>query len=38
MDEESYDLDVGQRVLVSVDPQRMMAFSYDEIDATASVV
>lgn len=36
-DEARYDLEVGQRVLVSLDPARMMAFAYDEIDGTAAV-
>lgn len=37
-DEERYDLDVGQRVLVSVPPERMMAFDYPDIDGTAVAV
>lgn len=37
-DAARYDLDVGQRVLVSCDPLDMMAFAYDEIDGTAAVV
>ena len=36
-DAARYDLDVGQRVLVSCDPLDMMAFAYDEIDGTAAV-
>lgn len=34
-DEEQYDLDVGQRVYVSVPPERMMGFDYSEVDGSA---
>ncbi len=34
-DEEQYDLDVGQRVYVSVPPERMMGFDYAEVDGSA---
>jgi sulfate transport system ATP-binding protein len=39
-DARLYDLDVGQRVYVRADPQRMMAFSYDDlgVDPTAPPV
>ncbi|PRW59185.1 sulfate ABC transporter ATP-binding isoform B [Chlorella sorokiniana] len=34
-DEEQFDLDVGQRVYVSVPPERMMGFDYSEVDGSA---
>ena len=34
-DEEQYDLDVGQRVFVSVPTDRMMGFDYSEVDGSA---
>lgn len=34
-DEEQYDLDVGQRVFVSVPTDRMMGFDYAEVDGSA---
>lgn len=37
VDEQHYDMDVGQRVFVEVPPARMMGFDYSELDATAAV-
>lgn len=37
VDEERFDLDVGQRVFVSVPVERMMGFDWPEIDGTAAV-
>ncbi|PSC76396.1 sulfate ABC transporter ATP-binding [Micractinium conductrix] len=38
VDEQQYDMEVGQRVLVGIQPSRMMGFDYSELDASASVV
>lgn len=35
VDAESYDLDVGQRVYTRIDPERMMAFDYSDLDTSA---
>lgn len=36
VDEEVYDLGVGQRVFVQVPPAKMMGFDYSDIDATSA--
>lgn len=37
LDEERYDMDVGQRVFVEAPPSRLMGFDYPELDGTAVV-
>jgi sulfate transport system ATP-binding protein len=36
-DAEKYDLDVGQRVAVTADPKRMMAFDFDQLDTVQNI-
>jgi hypothetical protein len=38
LDEERYDLDVGQRVFVEVPPAKMMAFDFHEIDSMPGAI
>lgn len=37
LDEERYDMDVGQRVFVEVPASRLMGFDYPDLDGTAVV-
>jgi hypothetical protein len=34
VDERQYNLDIGQRVYIRVDPERMLGYNANEVDST----